>query len=51
MDFFTVPRVTFQVLYVFFITLHARWTVLRLGITPYPGPVRLSVTTICHPHP
>jgi transposase InsO family protein len=35
-DFFTVPTVTFQVLYVFFIIHHARRRILHIGITPYP---------------
>ena len=36
MDFFTVPTVTFQVLYVFFVIHHARREILHVGITPYP---------------
>ncbi|MFC1573162.1 integrase core domain-containing protein [Candidatus Eisenbacteria bacterium] len=36
MDFFTVPTVTFQVLYVLFIIHHARRKILHVGITPNP---------------
>ena len=36
MDFFTVPTVRFQVLYVFFIIHHARRWILHVGVTPNP---------------
>ena len=36
MDFFTVPTVRFQVLYVLFIIHHARRRILHVGITPNP---------------
>jgi transposase InsO family protein len=35
-DFFTVPNVTFQVLYVFFIIRHERRQILHFGITSHP---------------
>lgn len=37
MDFFTVPTVTFQVLYVLFIIHDPRRRMLHLGVTPYPS--------------
>jgi len=36
MDFFTVPTVTFRVLYVFFVIHHARRTVLHARVTEHP---------------
>ena len=36
MDFFTVPTVRYQVLYVLFIIHHARREIIHVGITPYP---------------
>jgi hypothetical protein len=36
MDFFTVPTVSFQVLYVLFIIHHARRRIVHTGISPYP---------------
>jgi transposase InsO family protein len=42
MDFFTVPTVTFQVLYVLFIIHHTRRRILHLGVTPYPSAAWIS---------
>ena len=36
MDFFTVPTVRFQALYVLFIIHHSRRTILHVGVTPNP---------------
>ncbi len=36
MDFFTVPTVTFRVLYVFFIVHHARRTLIHVRVTGHP---------------
>jgi hypothetical protein len=35
-DFFTVPTVTFQLLYCFFVIEHARRKILHFNVTPYP---------------
>jgi hypothetical protein len=35
-DFFTVPTVTFQVLYCFFVIEHARRRILHFNVTPHP---------------
>ena len=37
MDFFTVPTITFSVLYCFFIISHDRRCVLHFNVTPYPS--------------
>ena len=37
MDFFTVPTVTFRVLYVFFVIHHGRRRVLHTNVTAHPG--------------
>lgn len=36
-DFFTVPTVTFQLLYCFFVIAHARRKILHFNITPHPN--------------
>src|SRR5260370_25669221 len=36
MDFFTVPTVSFRLLYVFFVISHARRHVLRADVTEHP---------------
>ena len=36
MDFFTVPTVTFQLLYCFFIIRHDRRQILHLNVTRHP---------------
>jgi putative transposase len=36
MDFFTVPTVTFQVLYCFFVIEHERRKILHCNVTPHP---------------
>ena len=36
MDFFTVPTITFRVLYVFVIINHARRQVVRIAVTKHP---------------
>ena len=37
MDFFTVPTITFGVLYCFFVISHDRRKILRCNVTRYPG--------------
>ena len=37
-DFFTVPTVTFQLLYCFFVIEHARRKILHLNVTRHPSP-------------
>jgi hypothetical protein len=37
MDFFTVPMVTFQVLYILLFIHHARRRVLHFKVSAYPG--------------
>jgi hypothetical protein len=37
MDFFTVPTITFGVLYCFFVIGHDRRKILRCNVTRYPG--------------
>jgi len=37
MDFFTVPTLTFQVLYCFFVISHDRWRVLHFNVTGHPS--------------
>ena len=36
-DFFTVPRATFRVLFVFVVLAHERRRVLHFGVTEHPG--------------
>jgi putative transposase len=36
MDFFTVPTITFGILYCFFVIRHDRWRILHFNITKYP---------------
>ena len=36
MDFFTVPTVTFHLLYCFFIISHDRWRILHFNVTRHP---------------
>jgi hypothetical protein len=36
-DFFTVPTMTFQVLYCFFVIEHERLTILHLNVTRHPS--------------
>ena len=35
-DFFTVPTIRFQVLYVFLVLAHDRRRILHFNVTPYP---------------
>ena len=35
-DFFTVPTVRFQVLYVFLVLAHERRRIVHVGVTPHP---------------
>ena len=35
-DFFTVPTVTFQLLYCFFVIAHGRWKILHFNVTRHP---------------
>ena len=35
-DFFTVPTIRFQVLYVFLVLAHERWRILHFGVTAHP---------------
>ena len=37
LDFFTVPAVTFRVLYCFFVIEHARRRILHCNVTPHPS--------------
>ena len=51
MDFFTVPTVTFGVLYCFFVIAHDRRRILRLNVTRSPTSVwviHYSVPAPCH---
>jgi hypothetical protein len=34
-DFFTVPTIRFQVLYVFLVLAHDRWRILQFGVTAW----------------
>jgi hypothetical protein len=36
MDFFTVPTLTFGILYCFFVIAHGRRRVLHFNVTPHP---------------
>ena len=36
MDFFTVPTIRFQILYVFVVLSHSRRQVMHFGVTAYP---------------
>ena len=35
-DFFTVPTIRFQILYVFLVLAHARRRILHFAVTPHP---------------
>jgi putative transposase len=52
MDFFTVPTLTFPVLYCFFIIEHGRRKILHFNVTEHPtGPWIVQQRTIRFPPP
>jgi putative transposase len=42
MDFFTVPTITFGVLYCFFVIGHDRWRILNVNVTNHPTSAWIS---------
>lgn len=42
MDFFTVPTLTFGLLYCFFVIAHDRWRIILCNVTRYPGSAWIS---------
>ena len=49
MDFFTVPTITFGVLYCFFVIRHDRRRILHFNITKYPKHHEVSDRQLDHP--